>query len=122
MPVSINGDYIPPETVEKKNNNSKEELFLKIKKLSYEAVASYLTKPKAKPYVEQLDFLRSDLPNEPLIKSIFDKLVGSVDAATGQIRDKQHWLYFVERNLHLLKWEFNRLNREPVTENHKNAL
>jgi len=114
MPVTINGEYIPPETNTINNNNTKEEnLFSEIKRLSYEAVASYLTKPKAKPYVQQLNLLRYRLPQKQPFVSIFDKLVGSVDAATGQIRDKQHWLYFVERHLTLLEWEFSRLNREP---------
>jgi len=67
MPVSINGDYIPPEIKSNKNNNSNaENLFSKIKKLSDEAVASYHTKKNAKPYVEQLRFLSSSLP-EPIL-------------------------------------------------------
>ena len=93
-----------------------ETLFSKIKNLSETAVASYLTKKTAKPYVEQLNFLRSSLPKITSLRQTFDKLVGSVEAASGQGRDKDHWLMFVSRNLILLEDEFNRLERAPVNE------
>jgi len=98
------------------NNIITETLFSEIKKLSGEAVASYHTKKNAKPYVEQLLFLRANLPDNPSVRDLFDKLVNHVDAATGHGRDKQHWLFFVSRDLVLLELEFNRLNHASDTE------
>jgi len=104
MPVSISGEYIPPETIGNKNNNSNaESLFTEIKKYTNEAIASYNTKPKAKPYIDRLKLLRSKLPLNQKIRGIFIKLVNHVFAASGQARDKQHWLYFVEWDLSLLE-------------------
>jgi hypothetical protein len=90
------------------NNSNTEDLFTKIKKLSDEAIASYHTKPKAKPYVEQLKFLRHDLPENPVSKKIFDDLVCHVEEASGHGRNKEHWLSFVSRDVILLEWELKR--------------
>jgi len=91
-----------------------ETLYSKIKDLANDAVESYLTKQEAKPYVDQLIFLRYQLPNDPLLRGTFDKLVGSVEAASGQGRDKQHWLMYVSQNLIQLESDFSRINRESV--------
>ena len=117
MPVSSSGEYIPPETENKKIKSNTEALFANIKNLTNEAIASYYTKPQAKPYIEQLCFLRSDLPNFPSVRDLFDKLTGHVDAASGHGRNKQHWLYFVTQDLILLEWEFKRFNLLPDTQN-----
>ena len=89
-------------------NSNTETLFEKIKKLTNEAIATYHTKPKAKPYVEQLKFMAFSLPDNPLLRNLFDKLVSHVDAASGHGRDKEHWLYFVSQDLVLLENELKR--------------
>ena len=112
MPVTSNGEYIPPENEgKKKNSPNNNNLFKDIKKLTNEAIASYNTKPKAKPYISLLKFLRHKLPVNQKIRDIFDKLVNHVEHASGNSKQKQHWLYFVERELDLLEWEFNHLNQ-----------
>ena len=117
MPVTINGDYIPPENEgNNRYNSNARNLLAEIKKTTNEAVASYNTKPKAKPYIQRLIFLRSNLPDYPSVRSIFDELVCHAEAASGHGRDKQHWLSFVTQDLILLEWEFKRFNLLPDTE------
>jgi hypothetical protein len=82
-----------------------ENLLTEIKKLTNEATVSYHTKPKAKIYVSQLKCLESKIPKNPKLKQIFYKLVNHVDVASGQIKNKQHWLYFVEQDLVSLEHE-----------------
>jgi len=56
------------------------------------------------------------LPRNSSLRASFDKLVNHIDAASGQIKDKDHWLFFVEQDLVKIEWEFYRLNNEPVSE------
>ena len=85
-----------------------EKLFKEIKNIANEAIASWHTKPKAKPYVNQLRFYGYKLPENPILKNIFYDLVSHVNEASGHGRNKQHWLYFVERDLVLLENELKR--------------
>jgi hypothetical protein len=117
MPVTSSGDYIPPETEKIKSMSNTKTLFSEIKKLTNEAISSYNTKPKAKPYIERLIFLRSYLPKISSIRAIFDKLVNHTAEASGQVRNKEHWLGYVTQDLILLEWEFKRFNLLPDTYN-----
>jgi hypothetical protein len=75
------------------------ELFTQIKNIANEAVSSYHTKDSAKPFIMQLQLMGSELPNTIRLRTFFSSLVGHVTEASGRVRNKQHWLYFVERDL-----------------------
>jgi len=91
-----------------------ESLLSKIKHLTKEAIAPYNTKPKAKPYVDQLRFLEHDLPEIPEIKNIFSKLVANVSNASGQVSEKERRLYIVERDLTYFVNELKRLEKNST--------
>jgi len=92
-----------------KNTFDIEILLTEIKKLTNEAIAPWHTKPKAKPYISNLKFLEHKIPNNPTLKKIFSDLVSHVTEASGHGRNKEHWLYFVERDLVLLESELKRI-------------
>jgi len=73
-------------------NSNTENLLAKIKQLKDDAVATYHTKKTAKPFVEQLKSIEYQLPENPALRYLFCEFVCYVSEASGQGRDKQHWL------------------------------
>ena len=93
------------------DNPNTESLLAKIKQLTNEAIAPYHTKPKAKPYVDQLRFMEQELPDIPEIRGIFSKLVANVSNASGQVSEKERRLYIVTRDLTYFENELKRLEK-----------
>lgn len=66
-------------------------------------------KAEAKPYIQRLGMLRfraninPTTALDPYTSKVFSDLLASVEAASGQVRDKQHWLSFVDQDLYKLE-------------------
>jgi hypothetical protein len=91
------------------NNNDQ---YAEIQKLAKEATATWNTKKSAEIHISKLQFMRSSLPNNITLRKYFDDLVCHVKAASGHTRNKEHWMYFVERDLVTLEWEFNHTEQD----------
>ena len=63
------------------------------------------TKNEAAPYINQLNSMRSIVGSslEPYVRIVFGELICSVQSASGQARDKQHWLSFVRQDIYKLE-------------------
>jgi hypothetical protein len=83
--------------------------FIKIKKIVNEAIGTWHTKKSANIYISELLTMSSFLPNDLDVKINFEKLIGHVKEAAGQGKDKQHWMYFVERDMVTLEWAFDKI-------------
>lgn len=60
-------------------------------------------KKLAEPYINRLDFMKMTLDIEPYKKSVLSELISCVRAASGQVRDKEHWIDAVNQNLFKLE-------------------
>jgi len=93
-------------------NSNTESLLAKIKQLVNEAIAPHLTKPKSKPYVDQLRFLEHELLAIPEIRNIPSKLVDNVSNVSGLVCEKDRRLYIVTRDLTYFENELKRLEKK----------
>lgn len=78
------------------------EEFKKIESLVQQAVSAS-NKKTAKPFIDRLNFMKNTLNIQPYEKNVFSELVSYVTAASGQVRDKQHWMNFVSQSLYKLE-------------------
>ncbi len=75
------------------------------------------SKADAKPYIQRLNMLRyeaslnPETALEPYASKVFGDLLCSVEAASGRVRDKEHWMRIVEQDLY--KLEVFGLNKTP---------
>lgn len=60
-------------------------------------------KKTAEPFINRLDFMRRTLTIEPYKRIVFAELVSYVSAASGQVRDKEHWMNAVNQSLFKLE-------------------
>lgn len=78
------------------------EEFEKIESLVQQAVNAN-NKKEAKPFRDRLNFMKNALTMQPYERIVFSELVAYTTAASGQVRDKQHWLNAVNQSLYKLK-------------------
>nr|WP_312577727.1 hypothetical protein [Sedimentibacter sp.] len=60
-------------------------------------------KKTAEPFIKRLDFMRRTLNIEPYKRIVFGELVSYVSTASGQVKDKAHWMGAVNQSLFKLK-------------------
>jgi hypothetical protein len=58
-------------------------------------------KKSAEPYIEKLRFKSRDF--KPPASDIFGYLIGEVVAASGRVKNKEHWISCAERSISKLK-------------------
>lgn len=78
------------------------EEFEKIESLVQRAVNAS-NKKEAKPFIDRLSFMKNTLNMQPYKRIVFGELVSYTTAASGQVRDKQHWLNAVNQSLYKLQ-------------------
>ncbi|WP_369283973.1 hypothetical protein [Oscillibacter sp. GMB15532] len=78
------------------------EEFEKIESLVQRAVNAS-NKKEAKPFIDRLNFMKNTLTMQPYERIVYSELVSYTTAASGQVRDKQHWLNAVNQSLYKLK-------------------
>lgn len=76
--------------------------FEEIKLLANKAVSANNRK-SAEPFLNRLDFKKRTLDIEPYKRNVLAELVSYVSAATGQVRDKRHWMDVVNQSLFKLE-------------------
>ncbi|MNI42551.1 hypothetical protein D3C73_968500 [compost metagenome] len=76
--------------------------FEEIKMLADKAVDAS-NKKLAEPFIKRLDFMQRTLNIEQYKKYVFGELVSCVKAASGQVKDKGHWLDAVTQSLYKLE-------------------
>ncbi|MHB8075661.1 hypothetical protein [Desulfosporosinus fructosivorans] len=78
------------------------EEFEEIKMLADKAVSAN-NKKLAEPFRNRLDFMQRTLDIEPYKRNVLAELVSYVSAASGQVRDKEHWMGAVNQSLFKLE-------------------
>ena len=76
--------------------------FDKIESLVQQAVNAN-NKKEAKPFIDRLNFMKNTMNMQPYERIVFGELVSYTTTASGQVRDKQHWLNAVNQSLYKLK-------------------
>ncbi|SHE90015.1 hypothetical protein SAMN02745784_02164 [Tissierella praeacuta DSM 18095] len=76
--------------------------FEEIKMLADKAVSAN-NKKSAESFINRLDFMQRTLDIEPYKRNVLAELVSYVLAATGQVRDKEHWMDAVNQSLFKLE-------------------
>lgn len=76
--------------------------FEEIKMLAYKVVSAN-NKKSAEPFVNRLDFMQRTLDIEPYKRNVLAELVSYVSAASGRVRDKEHWMSAVNQSLFKLE-------------------
>ncbi|EHL04716.1 hypothetical protein HMPREF0322_04617 [Desulfitobacterium hafniense DP7] len=78
------------------------EEFEEIKMLTNKAVSAN-NKKSAQVFVNRLDFMKRTLDIEPYKRIVLAELVSYVIAASGQVKDKGHWMGAVNQSLFKLE-------------------
>lgn len=78
------------------------EEFEKIESLVQQAVNA-VNKKEAKPLIDRLNFMKNTLSMQPYERIVFGELISYTSAASGQVRDKQHWINAINQSLYKLK-------------------
>jgi len=62
------------------------------------------TKKDAEQHIKRLKFMcgTNGAKLEPYARNVFRELIGSVQAASGKVREKDHWLGVVDQDLYKL--------------------
>ncbi|WP_425803413.1 hypothetical protein ACHOLT_17880 [Desulfitobacterium sp. Sab5] len=76
--------------------------FEEIKMLADKAVSAH-NKKSAEPFIKRLDFMRRTLDIEPYKRYVLAELVFNVSAASGRVRDREHWIGAVNQSLFKLE-------------------
>ncbi len=76
--------------------------FEEIKMLADKAVSAN-NKKSAEPFIKRLDFMQRTLDIEPYKRYVLVELVSNVSAASGRVRDKEHWIGAVNQSLFKLE-------------------
>jgi hypothetical protein len=84
------------------NMESTERLTVKefgeIKALVDKAITAS-NKMTAGPYIKRLEFMEKTLNIEPYKRIVFGELVSYVSTASGQVRNKEHWIDAVNQSI-----------------------
>lgn len=78
------------------------EEFEKIESLVQRAVNAS-NKKESKAFIDRLNFMKNTLNMQPYERIVFGEIVSYTTAASGQVRNKQHWLNAVNQSLYKLK-------------------
>lgn len=78
------------------------EEFAEIKRLVNEAIMAR-NKKMASTYINRLELMKSTLEIKPNIRNILAELIAYVKEASGQVREKEHWVSAVNQSLYKLK-------------------
>lgn len=78
------------------------EEFKEIESLVQKAVSTS-NKKSAKPFIDRLNFMKNTVNIQPYERIVFGELVSYTTAASGQVRDKQHWMNAVNQSLYKLE-------------------
>ncbi|CCC86413.1 MULTISPECIES: hypothetical protein [Paenibacillus] len=78
------------------------EEFQEIEKLVNKAIYA-LNKEAADPFIKRLEFMRVTLNIGAPQSNIVGELVAYTKAASGQVKDKEHWIRAVNQSLYKLK-------------------
>lgn len=89
------------ENMESKGKLTVKE-FEEIKVLVDKAITAS-NKMTAEPYIKRLDFMGRTLNIEPYKRIVFGELVSYVSTASGQVRNKEHWIDAVNQSIFKLK-------------------
>ena len=81
--------------------NLTSEEFAEIETLVLKATTAP-NKKTAIPFINRLEFMQRTVDIQPYARLVFSELVSSVKTASGQIREKEHWLYAVNQSLYKL--------------------
>ncbi|MDT3698371.1 MAG: hypothetical protein RO469_02990 [Thermincola sp.] len=76
--------------------------FEEIKILADKAINAN-NKKSAEPFINRLDFMQRNLDIEPHKRNVLAELVSYVSAASGQVKDKEHWMGAVNQSLFKLE-------------------
>lgn len=60
-------------------------------------------KEQAHPFIEQLEFIKRTIDVAAPQSNIFAELVAYVKTASGQVKEKEHWINAVKQSLYKLK-------------------
>ncbi|BFH60322.1 hypothetical protein [Paenibacillus azoreducens] len=63
-----------------------------------------INKEAAAPFIKRLEFMRETLTIEAPQKNIFAELVAYTKAASGQVKEKEHWISAVNQSLYKLNF------------------
>ena len=75
-----------------------EEIMALVEKALYAS-----NKKSAEQYIKRLYFMKGTLNIEPKELIIYGELVSYVSAASGQVRDKRHWINAINQSVFKLK-------------------
>lgn len=78
------------------------EEFKEIESLVNKAVNAW-NKKDAEPHIKRLTFMRNILNIEPYKSVVLGELIAHATSASGQVRDKNHWLDAVNQSLYKLE-------------------
>ncbi len=76
--------------------------FEEIKVLVDKAITAS-NKKTAEPYLKRLYVMKGTLNIETYKKNVFGELVSYVSTASGQVRDKRHWINAINQSIFKLK-------------------
>jgi hypothetical protein len=79
-----------------------DEEMAKIEALVQKAITAN-NKKSATIYINQLELIQSTTDMEPYMKGVFCELVSYVKTASGQVREKEHWIQAVNQSIYKLK-------------------
>ncbi|WP_339323462.1 hypothetical protein [Paenibacillus sp. FSL W8-0194] len=61
-----------------------------------------INKEAAAPFIRRLEFMKETLSIEAPQKNIFAELIAYTKAASGQVKEKEHWISVVNQSLYKL--------------------